>query len=121
MCYTTVLVVSTSSSFVITNPPNLLSAVNSGSGYFSVASTGRENYQIAPLLSMASSVPLSSPYKFLNVPCSTTGRMRRSVAVRAEAVETINPAIRKEEDKVVDSVVVSELSKPLTAYCRFGF
>ncbi|PSS33125.1 CDGSH iron-sulfur domain-containing protein [Actinidia chinensis var. chinensis] len=37
------------------------------------------------------------------------------VVVRAEA---INPEIRKTEEKVVDSVVVSELSKPLTAYCR---
>ncbi|KAL7003233.1 hypothetical protein U1Q18_004391 [Sarracenia purpurea var. burkii] len=37
------------------------------------------------------------------------------VVVRAEA---INPEIRKSEAKVVDSVVVSELSKPLTAYCR---
>ncbi|XP_077235591.1 2 iron, 2 sulfur cluster binding protein [Tasmannia lanceolata] len=35
--------------------------------------------------------------------------------IRAEA---INPEIRKNEDKVVDSVLVSELSKPLTAYCR---
>ncbi|KAL7107241.1 hypothetical protein ACP275_06G042000 [Erythranthe tilingii] len=40
---------------------------------------------------------------------------RRMVAVRAEA---INPDIRKTEDKVVDSVVVTELAKPLTAYCR---
>ncbi|KAL7003223.1 hypothetical protein U1Q18_004381 [Sarracenia purpurea var. burkii] len=39
------------------------------------------------------------------------------VVVRAEA---INPEIRKSEAKVVDSVVVSELSKPLTAYCRFA-
>nr|DAD33783.1 TPA_asm: hypothetical protein HUJ06_012634 [Nelumbo nucifera] len=40
---------------------------------------------------------------------------RRSMVVRAEA---INPEIRKSEEKVVDSVIVSELSKPLTAYCR---
>ena len=40
------------------------------------------------------------------------------VVVRAEA---INPEIRKTEEKVVDSVVVSELSKPLTAYCRSQF
>ncbi|OUZ99495.1 Iron sulfur-containing domain [Macleaya cordata] len=38
-----------------------------------------------------------------------------AVNVRAEA---INPEIRKSEEKVVDSVIVSELSKPLTAYCR---
>jgi hypothetical protein len=40
------------------------------------------------------------------------------VVVRAEA-QSINPEIRKNEEKVVDSVVVAELSKPLTAYCRF--
>ncbi|XVE58664.1 hypothetical protein DITRI_Ditri04bG0186900 [Diplodiscus trichospermus] len=46
-------------------------------------------------------------------------RPRRSAAVvvRAEG-QTINPEIRKTEEKVVDSVVVTELSKPLTAYCR---
>ncbi|KAI3411270.1 ZnF_CDGSH domain-containing protein [Psidium guajava] len=44
-------------------------------------------------------------------------RTRRVVSVRAE-VQAINPEIRKSEEKVVDSVVVSELSKPLTAYCR---
>ncbi|XWS50647.1 hypothetical protein CRYUN_Cryun12cG0104300 [Craigia yunnanensis] len=46
-------------------------------------------------------------------------RPRRSAAVvvRAEG-QTINPEIRKTEQKVVDSVVVTELSKPLTAYCR---
>ena len=32
----------------------------------------------------------------------------------------INPAIRKEEDKVVDTVLTGELAKPLTAYCRYG-
>ncbi|KAL5196537.1 hypothetical protein ABZP36_000049 [Zizania latifolia] len=48
------------------------------------------------------------------------GRSRRClVAVRAEAgVGGINPAIRKEEAKVVDTVLAGELSKPLTAYCR---
>ncbi|XP_074291470.1 CDGSH iron-sulfur domain-containing protein NEET [Silene latifolia] len=40
---------------------------------------------------------------------------RRMVVVKAE---TINPEIRKTEDKVVDSVVVTELSKNITAYCR---
>ncbi|EPS66502.1 hypothetical protein M569_08279 [Genlisea aurea] len=40
---------------------------------------------------------------------------RRTVAVRAES---INPDIRKSEEKVVDSVVVAELGKPVTAYCR---
>jgi hypothetical protein len=42
---------------------------------------------------------------------------RGSVSVRAEG--GINPQIRKEEAKVVDSVVVAELEKPLTAYCRY--
>ncbi|KAG6391924.1 hypothetical protein SASPL_149688 [Salvia splendens] len=41
---------------------------------------------------------------------------RRMVAVRAEA---INPDIRKTEEKVVDSVLLPEISKPVTAYCRF--
>lgn len=41
---------------------------------------------------------------------------RRMVAVRAEA---INPDIRKTEDKVVDSVAIAEIAKPVTAYCRF--
>ncbi|KAG5007315.1 hypothetical protein AAZX31_09G137700 [Glycine max] len=44
-------------------------------------------------------------------------RTRRVVLVKAEAV-SINPDIRKSEEKVVDSVVVTELSKPLTPYCR---
>ncbi|KAJ1290842.1 hypothetical protein BS78_02G273600 [Paspalum vaginatum] len=45
---------------------------------------------------------------------------RGRVAVRAEAAAGggINPAIRKEEDKVVDTVLTGELAKPLTAYCR---
>ncbi|CAN0902621.1 CDGSH iron-sulfur domain-containing protein NEET [Linum grandiflorum] len=45
-------------------------------------------------------------------------RRQRVVSVRAEAAQTINPEIRKSEDKVVDSVEVTTLSKPLTAYCR---
>ncbi|XP_019149703.1 PREDICTED: CDGSH iron-sulfur domain-containing protein NEET [Ipomoea nil] len=48
-------------------------------------------------------------------PSTATKPQRRNVAVRAES---INPDIRKTEDKVVDSVVVTELAKPLTAYCR---
>lgn len=44
---------------------------------------------------------------------------RRMVVVRAEGGEAINPAIRKSEDKVVDSVVVADLAKPLTPYCRY--
>ncbi|TXG70783.1 hypothetical protein EZV62_005718 [Acer yangbiense] len=41
-----------------------------------------------------------------------------AVVVRAEAGQGINRDIRKTEQKVVDTVVVTELSKPLTAYCR---
>ncbi|KAF7066622.1 hypothetical protein CFC21_072572, partial [Triticum aestivum] len=36
----------------------------------------------------------------------------------AAAGSGINPAIRKEEAKVVDTVLAGELSKPLTPYCR---
>ncbi|KAH9658916.1 hypothetical protein KPL70_023667 [Citrus sinensis] len=43
-------------------------------------------------------------------------RPRRVVVVRAEA-QGINLDIRKMEEKVVDSIVVTDLSKPLTAYC----
>ncbi|GJN32241.1 hypothetical protein PR202_gb20732 [Eleusine coracana subsp. coracana] len=52
-------------------------------------------------------------------PSAPSMRPRRGmVAVRAEGGSGINPAIRKEEDKVVDTVLAGELSKPLTAYCR---
>ncbi|KAK2421232.1 hypothetical protein P8452_51208 [Trifolium repens] len=55
--------------------------------------------------------------------CSFGGvdsRRVRSVVVKAETggVNSINPDIRKNEDKVVDSVVLNELTKPLTPYCR---
>ena len=57
-------------------------------------------------------------------PSAQAPRPRRGVvAVRAEAAGAgggINPAIRKEEDKVVDTVLTGELAKPLTAYCRYG-
>ncbi|KAK1261667.1 hypothetical protein QJS04_geneDACA023702 [Acorus gramineus] len=46
---------------------------------------------------------------------SAASASRRATRVRAQG---INPEIRKEEGKVVDNVVVSELSKPVTAYCR---
>ncbi|KAI5346944.1 hypothetical protein PRUPE_2G283900 [Prunus persica] len=49
--------------------------------------------------------------------CGYSRRMKPMVVVKAEA-QPINPEIRKSEEKVVDSVVVSELSKPLTVYCR---
>lgn len=48
-------------------------------------------------------------------PISSSGAARRALVVRAE---TINPEIRKTEEKVVDSVPVAELAKPVTAYCR---
>ncbi|CAN8244613.1 unnamed protein product [Cochlearia groenlandica] len=42
-----------------------------------------------------------------------------TVVVRADAGGGgINPEIRKNEEKVVDSVVVTELSKNITPYCR---
>ncbi|KAL2920553.1 CDGSH iron-sulfur domain-containing protein NEET [Bienertia sinuspersici] len=46
---------------------------------------------------------------------STSQHKKRSFLVRAE---TVNPEIRKSEEKVVDSVVVTELSKNITPYCR---
>ncbi|KAL8148186.1 CDGSH iron-sulfur domain-containing protein NEET [Apium graveolens] len=42
-------------------------------------------------------------------------KLRRTVRVRAES---INPEIRKSEEKVVDSVDLTQLSKPITPYCR---
>ncbi|XP_062190163.1 CDGSH iron-sulfur domain-containing protein NEET [Phragmites australis] len=54
-------------------------------------------------------------------PAPGRARARRGlVAVRAEAGAGggINPDIRKEEGKVVDTVLTGELAKPLTAYCR---
>ncbi|KAJ6761252.1 CDGSH IRON-SULFUR DOMAIN-CONTAINING PROTEIN 1 [Salix purpurea] len=50
-------------------------------------------------------------------PNIAAARSRALVVVRAEA-QAINPEIRKNEEKVVDSVAAAELSKPLTAYCR---
>ncbi|CAH2070325.1 unnamed protein product [Thlaspi arvense] len=49
-----------------------------------------------------------------------TGRKQQKMAVvRAEGSGGgINPEIRKNEEKVVDSVVVTELSKNITPYCR---
>jgi len=50
------------------------------------------------------------------------GRKARSVVVvKAEAggVSSINPDIRKNEEKVVDAVVLSEVSKAVTPYCRY--
>ena len=50
-------------------------------------------------------------------PISSSGAARRAVVV--VRAETINPEIRKTEEKVVDSVPVAELAKPVTAYCRW--
>ncbi|KAG6500243.1 hypothetical protein ZIOFF_040086 [Zingiber officinale] len=49
-----------------------------------------------------------------------TPRRRFAAAFTVHAVGGINPDVRKNEDKVVDSVVVAELTKPLTAYCRYA-
>lgn len=54
---------------------------------------------------------------FASINARPRHRRSETVVVRAEA-QTINLEIRKTEEKVVDSVVVTELSKPLTAYCR---
>ncbi|CAL1405122.1 unnamed protein product [Linum trigynum] len=56
-------------------------------------------------------------YKPVSTAAAVPMRRRRVVSVRAEA-QAINPEIRKSEEKVVDSVEVAELAKPLTAYCR---
>ncbi|MQL82160.1 hypothetical protein Taro_014627 [Colocasia esculenta] len=50
-------------------------------------------------------------------PSPQQGRRGR-VSIVAPRAETVNPSIRKEEAKVVDTVQVAELTKPLTAYCR---
>ncbi|KAG7537539.1 Iron sulfur-containing domain CDGSH-type [Arabidopsis suecica] len=57
---------------------------------------------------------------FKRVTAGEVGRKRqRMVVVRAEGGGGgINPEIRKNEEKVVDSVVVTELSKNITPYCR---
>jgi len=49
-------------------------------------------------------------------------KVRSVVLVKAETggVSSINPDIRKNEEKVVDAVVLSEVSKAVTPYCRYG-
>ena len=58
----------------------------------------------------------------VSAPAGSSRRARAGVRAEAEASTTfaapINPSIRKETDKVVDTVQVAELSKPLVAYCR---
>ncbi|KAJ0772179.1 putative iron-binding zinc finger, CDGSH type, mitoNEET, CDGSH iron-sulfur domain-containing protein [Helianthus annuus] len=68
---------------------------------------------MASMAGVGLSFGLISPPK----PLKTNHPTRRMVVVRAEG-GTINPEIRKAEEKVVDAVVVTELAKPLTAYCR---
>lgn len=57
-----------------------------------------------------------------SAPAGSSRRVRVGVRAEAEtstsAAAPINPSIRKESDKVVDTVQVAELSKPLVAYCR---
>ncbi|KAG6466192.1 CDGSH iron-sulfur domain-containing protein NEET-like [Zingiber officinale] len=69
---------------------------------------------------MASSLMLSTAARLPSSPLEIRAAPRRRSAaaftVRAEG--GINPDVRKNEEKVVDSVVASELTKPLTAYCR---
>ncbi|XP_027159842.1 CDGSH iron-sulfur domain-containing protein NEET [Coffea eugenioides] len=67
------------------------------------------------MASMASARVAPAGFSYGRPPFSASEKPRRTVVVRAEAV---NPGIRKTEDKVVDSVVITELNKPLTAYCR---
>ncbi|XP_010482512.1 PREDICTED: CDGSH iron-sulfur domain-containing protein NEET-like isoform X2 [Camelina sativa] len=60
---------------------------------------------------------------FRRVTAGEVGRKQQRMAVvRAEGSGGggggINPEIRKNEEKVVDSVVVTELSKNITPYCR---
>ncbi|KAK9185269.1 hypothetical protein WN943_025624 [Citrus x changshan-huyou] len=70
------------------------------------------------LMSYSVAVP---GFRFKKLPMAAgvvMARPRRVVVVRAEA-QGINLDIRKMEEKVVDSIVVTDLSKPLTAYCRY--
>nr|XP_027092716.1 CDGSH iron-sulfur domain-containing protein NEET-like isoform X2 [Coffea arabica] len=66
------------------------------------------------MASMASASVAPAGFSYGRPPFSASEKLRRTVVVRAEA---INPGIRKTEDKMVDSVVITELNKPLTAYC----
>ncbi|KAG7035586.1 CDGSH iron-sulfur domain-containing protein NEET [Cucurbita argyrosperma subsp. argyrosperma] len=66
----------------------------------------------------ATSALPTTPPPHVNFTVGGIPRRRMVVVVRAEGGQAINPAIRKSEDKVVDSVVVADLAKPLTPYCR---
>ncbi|BAF21504.1 Os07g0467200 [Oryza sativa Japonica Group] len=74
-----------------------------------------------PFCAAACRLSISPPNAAPSAPGRARALARRGlvVAVRAEAgVGGINPSIRKEEEKVVDTVLAGELSKPLTPYCR---
>ncbi|KAG9445115.1 hypothetical protein H6P81_016455 [Aristolochia fimbriata] len=78
---------------------------------------------MALIVSMAGSVRGLCDHYYYYSPSSrpSSNVRRRSTKQRSGAVirsESINPAIRKEEAKVVDTVQIAELSKPLTPYCR---
>ena len=75
------------------------------------------SYKKAPTEGLKQSTRGGTQFKSLSFGGVSVKPRRVAVAVRAES-QGINPEIRKSEDKVVDSVVVTELSKPLTAYCR---
>ncbi|XP_062073332.1 CDGSH iron-sulfur domain-containing protein NEET [Humulus lupulus] len=72
------------------------------------------------LVSSGKSCTLKPAVPFPSLSFSNSNARPRITVVRATeaAAQAINPEIRKTEAKVVDSVVVSELSKPLTPYCR---
>ncbi|KAI7745463.1 hypothetical protein M8C21_010479 [Ambrosia artemisiifolia] len=72
---------------------------------------------MASMVGVGLSFGLSSPLKPQFKTSDVNHLARRMVVVRAEGAP-INPEIRKTEEKVVDAVVVTELAKPLTAYCR---
>ncbi|KAM7273581.1 hypothetical protein ACFE04_028245 [Oxalis oulophora] len=66
-------------------------------------------------------VGVASPILGWQKPNTTSMRsVNRVVMVKAAegTLGSINPEIRKDEAKVVDAVVVDELSKAVTPYCR---
>lgn len=75
------------------------------------------SYNKPPMEGLKQSTRGRTHFKSLSFGAVSVKPRRVAVVVRAES-QGINLEIRKSEDKVVDSVVVTELSKPLTAYCR---
>lgn len=47
-----------------------------------------------------------------------TASSRLTVRAEVAADVVINPTVQKDVEKVVDAVAISELTKPVTAYCR---